>query len=82
MMVLAVTLHNIPEGLAVGVVIAGMINGNINEDEAWKGEIHQLDVYTTILDILDIMALFYFLRRNGNPVLAGSNTDSCVRKQQ
>ena len=30
-MFLAVTLHNIPEGLAVGVVIAGMINGNINE---------------------------------------------------
>lgn len=28
---LAVTLHNIPEGLAVGVVVAGMINGNINE---------------------------------------------------
>ena len=27
---LAVTLHNIPEGLAVGVVVAGMINGNIN----------------------------------------------------
>jgi len=30
-MFLAVTLHNIPEGLAVGVVIAGMISGNINE---------------------------------------------------
>ncbi len=30
-MFLAVTLHNVPEGLAVGVVIAGMINGNINE---------------------------------------------------
>lgn len=30
-MFLAVTLHNIPEGLAVGVVIVGMINGNINE---------------------------------------------------
>lgn len=30
-MVLAVTLHNIPEGLAVGVVIAGMMNGSINE---------------------------------------------------
>ena len=30
-MMLAVTLHNIPEGLAVGVVIAGMINGNINQ---------------------------------------------------
>ncbi len=30
-MFLAVTLHNVPEGLAVGVVIAGMISGNINE---------------------------------------------------
>ena len=30
-MMLAVTLHNIPEGLAVGVVIAGAINGNLNE---------------------------------------------------
>ncbi len=30
-MFFAVTLHNIPEGLAVGVVIAGMISGNINE---------------------------------------------------
>ena len=30
-MFLAVTLHNIPEGLAVGVVIAGMISGSINE---------------------------------------------------
>ena len=30
-MMLAVTLHNIPEGLAVGVVIAGMINGSLNE---------------------------------------------------
>ena len=30
-MLLAVTLHNIPEGLAVGVVIAGMMNGNLNE---------------------------------------------------
>lgn len=29
-MFLAVTLHNIPEGLAVGVVIAGMMSGNIN----------------------------------------------------
>ncbi len=30
-MFLAVTIHNIPEGLAVGVVIAGMISGSINE---------------------------------------------------
>lgn len=28
MMVLAVTLHNIPEGMAVGVVLAGLISGN------------------------------------------------------
>lgn len=28
MMVLAVTLHNIPEGMAVGVVIAGWLGGN------------------------------------------------------
>lgn len=28
MLVLAVTLHNIPEGMAVGVVLAGMINGS------------------------------------------------------
>ena len=30
-MMLAVTLHNVPEGLAAGVVIAGMINGSLNE---------------------------------------------------
>lgn len=28
MLILAVTLHNIPEGMAVGVVLAGMISGN------------------------------------------------------
>lgn len=28
MLVLAVTLHNVPEGMAVGVVFAGMISGN------------------------------------------------------
>lgn len=28
MLVLAVTLHNIPEGMAVGVVLAGMLSGN------------------------------------------------------
>lgn len=30
-MMLAVTLHNVPEGLAVGVVIASALTGNINE---------------------------------------------------
>ena len=29
MMVLAVTLHNIPEGLAVGVVLAGLVSGSV-----------------------------------------------------
>lgn len=28
MLMLAVTLHNIPEGMAVGIVFAGMLNGN------------------------------------------------------
>lgn len=28
MMILAVTIHNFPEGMAVGVVFAGMLNGN------------------------------------------------------
>lgn len=30
MLVLAVVLHNIPEGMAVGVVFAGMLNGDLN----------------------------------------------------
>jgi ZIP family zinc transporter len=30
MMVLAVTLHNIPEGMAVGIVYAGLISGTAN----------------------------------------------------
>lgn len=30
MLILAVTLHNIPEGMAVGVVYAGWLNGNSN----------------------------------------------------
>ena len=29
MLVLAVTLHNVPEGMAVGVVFAGMLSGNV-----------------------------------------------------
>ncbi len=29
MMVLAVTLHNIPEGMAVGVIYAGLLAGNM-----------------------------------------------------
>ncbi len=33
MMVLAVTLHNIPEGMAVGVVYAGLVSGSDNMSE-------------------------------------------------
>ena len=45
MLVLAVTLHNIPEGMAVGVVFAGFlaeksgITAGIREDEASDGQI-------------------------------------------
>ena len=38
MMVLAVTLHNIPEGMAVGVVYAGYLSGNVKITDA--GEIY------------------------------------------
>ena len=31
-----------------------IINGDIDTNKAWKGEFHQLDVYTTILDILAV----------------------------
>ena len=29
-----------------------IVNGNIKTDEVWNGEFHQLDVYTTVLDLL------------------------------
>ncbi len=31
-----------------------VINGGINIEECWKGDFHQLDLYTTILDLLSI----------------------------
>ena len=31
-----------------------IINGEIHNKEAWEGEFHQLDVYTTLFDLLDI----------------------------
>ena len=31
-----------------------IINGDIDTEKAWKGEFHQLDVFTTILDVLGI----------------------------
>ena len=35
MMILAVTLHNIPEGMAVGVVYAGYLTGRSRPPERW-----------------------------------------------
>ena len=31
-----------------------VINGNISQGKSWKGEFHQLDIYTTLIDILAI----------------------------
>ena len=31
-----------------------VINGNISQDKSWKGEFHQLDIYTTLIDLLAI----------------------------
>lgn len=31
-----------------------IINGGIDMDKAWHGQMNQLDVFTTVLDILDI----------------------------
>lgn len=31
-----------------------IVNGNITKEKVWRGEFHQLDVYTTLLDVLDI----------------------------
>lgn len=31
-----------------------IVNGDINKADSWKGDFHQLDLYTTLLDVLDI----------------------------
>ena len=33
-----------------------IVNGGIDNDNAWLGECNQLDVYTTLLDILGIQS--------------------------
>lgn len=43
-----------------------IINGNIDNKKAWKGECNQIDVYTTLLNVLGIKAQFYGL---GNSLL-------------
>lgn len=53
-----------------------IINGGVNEKEMWKGEFHQLDTYTTILDLLSTnqtwKGLGYTLL---NPLYSNSVTD-------
>lgn len=39
------------EGLSYNIPVY-IINANINKEKAWNGECNQLDIYTTILDIL------------------------------
>ena len=46
MMVFAVTLHNIPEGMAVGVVIAGVLSGQIDMTMASAVSLALCDFYT------------------------------------
>lgn len=50
-----------------------IINGNINNQEAWNGECNQLDVYTTILDLLGISSTWHGL---GNTLLTKNYSNS------
>lgn len=49
-----------------------IINGNIDNAKAWRGEMNQIDVYTTILDILGIKSKWYGL---GNSILSSNYKD-------
>lgn len=31
-----------------------IVHGNVDETSSWKGEFHQIDVFTTLLDLLDV----------------------------
>ena len=31
-----------------------IVNGNMNVQQAWKGEMNQLDIYTTVVDLLGL----------------------------
>lgn len=50
-----------------------IINGNIDNNTAWHGPCHQLDIYTTILDVLAIDAQWHGL---GHTLLNSSYTPS------
>ena len=39
-----------------GAIVRNIINGGFSRNEAWGGACNQLDVYTTILDLLKIEA--------------------------
>lgn len=50
-----------------------VINGNVDVNNAWKGEFHQLDLYTTLLDLL---AIEYPWKGLGYTLLNPSYTNS------
>lgn len=54
------------EGRITNHIPLFIINGNIDNATAWHGEMNQIDVYTTILDILGIKSKWYGL---GNSIL-------------
>ncbi|MBR2732257.1 MAG: ZIP family metal transporter [Clostridia bacterium] len=64
MMLLAVTLHNIPEGMAVGVIYAGLLSGGgkITAGGALSGAVEPLGALLTVLASgLIVPAMPYFL---------------------
>jgi lipoteichoic acid synthase len=50
-----------------------IINGNVDVNSTWKGEFHQLDLYTTLLDLLAVENQW---RGLGNTLLNPSYTNS------
>ena len=55
-----------------------IINGGDNLDNAWDGECHQLDVYTTIMDLLNIKSIW---RGLGHSLLSSSYKGSLTDKK-
>lgn len=66
----------LPDSMADRRLPLFIINGGINREEAWTGECQQLDVYTTLLDLLDIESTWRGLGHSLlSPVYKGSLTD-------
>lgn len=54
-----------------------IINGNIDTVNAWKGEMNQLDIYTTLLDVLGIESAWHGL---GHTILSPTYKNSLTEK--